>query len=195
MPSLPWFANKGQIIQIVLAALATGIAGFLAWPRFRENALLSGGAVLFYVLVLLVVVSLVTMLALSRQKPATASVAPQVEHIETLIRYNTGRDYPLKCYAQMRKDSAGSIDVRVIRFTPKSATLKKFVTGILQVRFADWCPQAQGVDRLAVLPGQYFQAWIGLDESKFTEEAARGLRGRIGTLVLTANGHHVDINL
>jgi len=52
-----WFANKGQIIQIVIATIACVFSGIKAWPDMRGNELFSLGAVLFYILVGLVIFS------------------------------------------------------------------------------------------------------------------------------------------
>src|SRR5579862_8146628 len=52
-----WFSTKGQIVQVVLAALGCFFAGVKAWPDMKNNDLLSSGAILFYVLVTVVVLS------------------------------------------------------------------------------------------------------------------------------------------
>ena len=53
---MDWVANKGQVIQILAAVLAVILAGINAWPKLQGNQFFSLGAILFYVLVLLVVV-------------------------------------------------------------------------------------------------------------------------------------------
>lgn len=53
-----WFANRGQILQIVLQLIALIIAGRNAFPSFMANELLSLGALLFYALVASILVSL-----------------------------------------------------------------------------------------------------------------------------------------
>jgi|ERR1035438_9399769 hypothetical protein len=52
-----WFANKGQVIQIVLAVIACAIAAVKTGPSLKANDWLSEGSILFYFLVALVVVS------------------------------------------------------------------------------------------------------------------------------------------
>jgi TIR domain len=101
--------------------------------------------------------------------------------------------YPLKCYVQLRNDSASCIDVHLAGYIPNTVTLKQFVSGVLQVKLGEWYPRPDGVDHVAVLPGQLFRAWVGLDESKFTEDEVRGRSGQIGTLVLTVNGAALNI--
>jgi len=53
-----WFTNRGQIIQTVLTAIGLVIAGKNAWPDMKGNEYLSGGAILFYVLVASVIYSI-----------------------------------------------------------------------------------------------------------------------------------------
>ena len=53
----PWFSNVGQIIQTVIALSALVISGIMAWPHLRGNDLLTGGAIIFYLMVGLVLVS------------------------------------------------------------------------------------------------------------------------------------------
>jgi hypothetical protein len=103
--------------------------------------------------------------------------------------------YPLKCSVQLRNDSATCADVRISAYRPGTVTLKAFVIDVLQIKLRDWTPSDHGVDRLAVLPGQLFRAWIGVDDSKFTADQLNLLRGKIGTLVLLVNGKQVNIDL
>jgi hypothetical protein len=106
--------------------------------------------------------------------------------------------YPLKCYVTLRNDAMECADVRLSAYRPRSVTVKDFPLDVLQLRFGrQWCPTPDGVDHLAVLPGQLFRGWIGLDESKINEEQARGflLRGDVGTLVFLINGNSVNIEL
>ena len=56
-----WFANRGQMLQIAIAALALVISGQNAWKDLMASHFLSWGAFLFYALVGLVVLSFVWM--------------------------------------------------------------------------------------------------------------------------------------
>jgi hypothetical protein len=103
--------------------------------------------------------------------------------------------YPLKCYVNMQNNSTECADVRIAEFRPLNVTLKRFVLDVLQVRLRNWCPERDGVDRVAVFPQQQFRAWIAVDERKFNEERVRALRGQIGTLVLSVDGKAVSIDL
>lgn len=106
-----------------------------------------------------------------------------------------GITYPLKCRVQFRNDSTLCADVSISGYKPDTVTIKKFLADVLQIKLREWEPSDHGVDRLAVLPGQFFQAWIGVDESKFNAEQVSKLRGRIGTLILMVNGKRLNIDL
>lgn len=106
-----------------------------------------------------------------------------------------GIEYPLKCYVQLRNDSPECADIRISEFKPKAVTLKKFPVDVLQVKLREWSPKDEGVDHVAILPGQLFRAWIGADESKFTHDQLRELRGRIGTIVFFVNGQPLNIDV
>jgi hypothetical protein len=106
--------------------------------------------------------------------------------------------YPLKCYVTLRNDASESADVRLSSYQPRDVTIKDFPLDVLQVRFGrEWCPRPDGVDRVAVLPGQQFRAWIGLDERRFDAEKANDalIAGKVGTLVFLINGKPVSIEL
>jgi hypothetical protein len=45
---LPWFANRGQIIQVVTAIAAFMLGAYIAWPHLKANDFLSAGSILFY---------------------------------------------------------------------------------------------------------------------------------------------------
>src|SRR5689334_10848641 len=55
---MPWFSSKGQIAQVVLAAIACVIAGKKAWPDMNMDKYFSAGSVLFYLLVLTLLVAI-----------------------------------------------------------------------------------------------------------------------------------------
>lgn len=101
----------------------------------------------------------------------------------------------MKCYAEMRNDSRSTIDVQVSHYRANAVPIKKMVLSVLQTRFNRYFPEPDGAERIAVLPRQLFRAWIGIDEAKFTDSQIMNLRGKIGTLVLSVNGEHVNIDL
>jgi hypothetical protein len=106
-----------------------------------------------------------------------------------------GRSYPIKAYCILRNDSVACADVRVADYTAGAVTLKKFLTEVLQAKSREWYPDKSGVDRIAVLPGQQFRAWVGADENIFTKDQVERLKGRIGTLILIVNGERMEITL
>jgi hypothetical protein len=55
---LPWFANRGQIIQVVTAAAAFLVAAYLAWPHLKADDFLSPGSILFYLIAASVIIQL-----------------------------------------------------------------------------------------------------------------------------------------
>jgi len=82
-----------------------------------------------------------------------------------------------------------------LEYRPGTVTLKSFRLDVLQLQARTWLPIDHGLERVAVLPGQLFQAWIGVDEGKFSAGLVNEQRGRIGTLVFSVNGKRVDIGL
>lgn len=124
------------------------------------------------------------------------SIGPKIRLMDVSVRHQPGASYPLKCFVQMRNESQQSVDVQLSEYAPGTVTLKKCLPSVLQVKLQDeWCPTTKGTDRLAVMPDQYFQAWIGIDDTTFTETAVRAARGQIGTLVLTVSGQDVRLAL
>jgi len=73
--------------------------------------------------------------------------------------------------------------------------LRTEFSDVLQIKQREWFPKDHGVDRVAVYPGQLFQAWVGVDESKFKDDQVRSLIGRIGTLVFLVNGKELPFEL
>jgi hypothetical protein len=129
------------------------------------------------------------------------NIEPDIRVIDVEITFSPkdpqGRTltYPLKCYVKLENSSMGCIDVKLSEYIPKKVANKQALSDVLQVRFGGWCPSPDGVGRLAVLPGQLFRAWVGLDETKFTREQVENQRGEIGTLVFSINGDVLNVNI
>jgi hypothetical protein len=70
-----WFANRGQMLQIVLAALGCFIAAINAWPNFKLDELFAIGPVIFYLLMALFAVLAVRTFG---PKPSASSPLPPV---------------------------------------------------------------------------------------------------------------------
>jgi hypothetical protein len=139
------------------------------------------------------------------QKRDAAPVVP-VTHVEPVVIVThvvatppdgKTRVFPLKIYATFRNDSHVMIDVRVLSYTPMFVRQKEFAEGVLTVelRQENFYPQDIGASRIAVLPGQKFKAWIGVDET--TQEASKinSHPGVLGTLTLSINGKPTPFDL
>lgn len=111
------------------------------------------------------------------------------------VEYQPAATFPLKVRCTMRNDSVALADVQLSEYKPSAVTLKKFVTDVLQIKLGRWYPPDEGVGRVAVLVGQEFKLWVGVDEGKFNENSVKQLKGQLGTLVLTVNGEEVDVLL
>lgn len=67
MAKLPWFSTKGQIFQLLGQFAALCIAAHVAFPSMATNNLLSAGAILFYLLVMVVLISLWKLISTYRE--------------------------------------------------------------------------------------------------------------------------------
>jgi hypothetical protein len=103
--------------------------------------------------------------------------------------------YPLKYYLEAVKDSRKCTEVRVTEYMPNVVTLQKFVTNTLQVNLSGWCPRPLAGESVALLPNQRCRAWIGVDAKKFSKADLEILEGKIGTLILTANGKRIPFEI
>jgi hypothetical protein len=120
-----------------------------------------------------------------------ARLSDQVDYFPTLL-------YPLKLRVQMRNDSPCAIDVQLKEYRPNkiAASPKGFPLDVLQLRFGNtWLPATDGANRIAVLPTQQFQAWIGLNERLSNKPEVESHRSQIGTLVLLVNNRNVEMTL
>ncbi|MEO8053055.1 MAG: hypothetical protein ABI833_21825 [Acidobacteriota bacterium] len=68
---MPWFTTKGQIFQLLFQIFAATLAAFKAWPDMMTSNYLSGGAILFYSLISLVLGSILHLITI-RRSPASA---------------------------------------------------------------------------------------------------------------------------
>lgn len=71
-----WFANKGQIIQMAVAVMALILGAIREWPTLKDNEFLSAGALLFYALVGLVVISIARLVSSLRRSVRLATEDP-----------------------------------------------------------------------------------------------------------------------
>lgn len=128
-----------------------------------------------------------------RLTPAT----PKIVRLSDRVEYDgTAAAYPLKLRIHLRNDSTVSVDIQLQEYRPELVTLMGFPTEVLQIRLRDsWYPKDHGAGRIALYPGQQFEAWIAPDDGKFNKAQVEGHRGRIGTLILLVNGQNVEIKL
>lgn len=178
-----------KVIGGVILAAILAIGGLLAPVR---TFLLTGSPVPHWMAVLLFLIlgfEMVILLALVSTRTVRITPVGEVDIVE-----HPGAHFPLKVYRTMRNDSTDCVEVLLKDYVAKAVSLKKFVTGVLQVKLREFCPVEEGVERIPVLPGQQFKAWVGADE-KFTKVQLEQLRGKIGTLVFAVNGRRVEMHL
>lgn len=192
------------IAGIILAIIAAIWAGrhFDWWPRLLANyptpLWFTVLIVAFGILAAAVVAWKQLQLNLARAQTPSFDLEPNIKTIDvTIPPVNTEKilTFPLKCYVQLRNDSSACADVRLSEYKPNTVPLKEFVVDVLQVKLRSYLPSDHGVDRVAVLPGQFFRAWVAIDSAKFSADQLNQLRGRIGTLVLLVNGQQVNVAL
>jgi hypothetical protein len=176
----------------IVAAVAAG-AGIISLPI--GQFLLTASPVPHWLLGLLGLIAFSAVMLAARRPGVRITPVGDSEPRDDKTPTTPPRTYPLKVYRVMRNDSTQPIEARIFDYRPGTVTLKKFVTGVLQVQLREWCPDEHGLDRIPVLPGQQFRAWVGVDENKFTKDQLDRLRGQIGTLVLVVNGRRINIAL
>jgi len=122
---------------------------------------------------------------------------PSITKLADQIEYGNGSvSYPLKLRIQFRNDSGLPADIQMHEYQPEMVKIKGFPAEVLQLRIKDaWLPSPHGVGRIAVYPGQQFQAWIGLDDGLYSRAQVEGRRGNMGRLIFLVNGEHVAVNL
>jgi hypothetical protein len=114
----------------------------------------------------------------------------------------TNIPFRLKVYCEMRNDSNRTVDVRFDNYISTELKVTRIVPAALQLKFqpgGGWSPEPS-VERVAVLPGQTFRAWIAPDETVFNKAPFEWLRsqmgtGQMGTLVLNVDGQEIKIGL
>jgi hypothetical protein len=71
----PWFSNKGQIIQIGLQILII-LIGLKLWPEMSANHMLTGGALLFYLLMGMAILATVINVAAAHKSSSRTAPPP-----------------------------------------------------------------------------------------------------------------------
>ena len=94
MKHLPWFTTKGQAAQLVVALIACVIAAGVAWPQIRDNQLLSPGPILFFILVVIVILSVG--LLLSAPEGAEVKIINPLSKIKTMTDKDGTRRFEIE---------------------------------------------------------------------------------------------------
>jgi hypothetical protein len=191
---LPWLANRGQIAQIVIAASALFVSVLNSWQSLKDNQFFQPGF-LVPLLVSALLVAFIWQLVRQRSYQLPSAEPPKIALLDAHPHQTPPpASYPLKYRIKMRNDSSYAVDVQVSRYLQEVVPLKRFVTDVLQIKLGKAMqPERESVERVAVLPGQQFQAWIGVDETKFDVRTLDALKGRVGTLVLAVNGREIEM--
>jgi hypothetical protein len=71
---MPWFSTKGQVLQLLGQVVALCIGMHVAFPDMVMNNLLSAGAILFYLLVMTVLVSMWVLISSIKRAPSRESM-------------------------------------------------------------------------------------------------------------------------
>jgi hypothetical protein len=131
--------------------------------------------------------------ALKQRLSRLSSIKLTVTH--RAVSGQQGRGHPLKYYVEMLNESSKCIEVGIVKYNPKTITVKSFPPEAMQIRFqSEWFPQASQ-PKVAVLPGQSCRAWIAIDDQKFTEDQVKAATGHIGTLIVSANKKQFSFEL
>jgi len=179
---------KWEFIRIVFGGgvLAT------AYALFKATTIYWRTQILLFVLCALGF-AVITLL----QKRGTKGEAelPVLTVVSHEFTNDAGATYPLKMRVQFRNDSTACVSVRVTSFKEGLAPMQHpFPVSVLQVSSGKWFPESPA-DQIAVLPGQLFRVWIGFDATSTDKNKLQQLKGRLGTLTLTANNQPSTFSL
>lgn len=162
---LKWLSTNTITSGVIGSLIAAAVVGLLVWTR-------------------------------DRWVPRIIRPALRKTHAYPSDQSTTGAAYPLKYYLEVINDSKKCVAVRVAEYIPNTVSLQKFVPDTLQVMLAgNWLPTQHSVESVALLPHQRCRAWVGADPSRFSKADLEKLEGKIGKLILTANGKRIPFNL
>lgn len=71
--SKPWFSSKGQIVSFIGWIISLLLAGYSAWPQFRQNEFFSAGSILFYLLIGFTIIAVIARVAEGREQQDVVS--------------------------------------------------------------------------------------------------------------------------
>jgi hypothetical protein len=132
--------------------------------------------------------------------PPRIKIAPAIVKVGDWVLDGTADPklgYPLKIRMQFRNDSPATVDVRMSHYTANRGPLREpFPLAVLQLKLGgDWLPTQKLEERIAVLPGQHFRAWVGIDHQKMTKQQLEEYKGQVGTIALVANEEIINFAL
>jgi hypothetical protein len=109
-----------------------------------------------------------------------------------------GRKYPLKVYVELINSGNSCGEVAVSHWIPGKGIRAKVEPNVLQLWLGNsgWLPEGDGVDRVAVAPGQRCQLWIAPhpDYSQADLEQRCNAK-RLGKLVIRVDGNDRELIL
>jgi hypothetical protein len=187
--ALDW-ASRVQLIRNLLFSLGLGgvVRAFLV-PKVPAEWLLPIWLLSSFIILALIQwgVSLFV---------AKRSDAAKITKLSDRIEWNGGNAaFPLTLRIQLRNDSGTAVGLELKEYRKNRVALaaKGLPPQALQIQFGnDWLPRGCA-DKIAVLPEQQFQAFIGLDETSFGKADVERHRGKIGTLIFRVNGREIPI--
>jgi len=121
---------------------------------------------------------------------------PTLTKTNVRLSEQPGKVYPLKYYVEFRNDLTKCVEVSLSAYNAKTVGLKRFVPNTIQLSLnGSWLPEREGVDRIALLPGQICRVWIGVDETKFNAAQVTKLEGSLGVLIVKVNKKDFSVQL
>lgn len=204
-----WFANRGQIIQTGISIIACVFGGVNAWPKLKGNEFVSVEAILFYLLVALLIVSLVLAVRAIRREPGLSGkpIPPRSasDHLNIklidLFPECFGLDsqwtYKSKIRLYFRNETGSELIVENLAWADAPKGLP--AQGPIGCRFQMEGPNGweaenwlQEQDTVRVPTGMVFRLWIGLwldpetnPNQRNAELRRRAMAKSLGTVTLT----------
>jgi hypothetical protein len=121
--------------------------------------------------------------------------SPKLTKVNARLSEQVGKTYPLKYYVEFRNDFRKCIEVSLSEYRPGMIDIQVFVPTTMQIFFITWVPEQEGVDRVALLPGQKCRLWIAIDPNRFTANQVKAAVGKMGELVVKVNKKDFPVQL
>src|SRR5262245_41356287 len=119
-----WFANKGQVMQVGIGSAALILSAKNSFPDLKKSEYFSGGSILFYILVALVITSISKLVTEWKRLSSITTSAPSEVSPEPLTKLEAyahciddpNLRYKSKVRVKLRNDSKHCIDVKPPRW-------------------------------------------------------------------------------